>query len=130
MGNCMPLEAESVYGAVTQVITLNCEADAAIGELVRVSLTEDEKVEVATDNSLVNPVIGRIRAKPAPTRAEVVLRGVITVDPSPLKGRVYLSPTGGFTASIPTAGYMQELGYSFGNGQVHFQPEQTSILRN
>ena len=129
MGTCLPSQADSVVGSVTQTILLACESTAAIGDLVRQSLTVDEKVDVATSNDSVVPVIGVIRGKPSPTIAEVVLRGVIDVSPIPPRGRVFLSPTGGFSGAFTAPGYQQELGYSFGNGKVHLQPEQTVFKR-
>ena len=130
MGTCIPSVAEGVEGAVVQTIELNCDVSAAVNDLVRVSLTVDEKAEVATANDQPNPVIGRIKEKLTDTRCIVVLAGVIDVIPAPAKGRVYLSLTGGFDTAIPTTGYMQELGYSFGNGKVRLQPEQTVTKRS
>lgn len=122
--------SNSVYGSVTQVIKMDCEASANVDDLVRQDQGIDNKVEVATGNQKSYQVIGIIGSKPTPTTCEVILRGVIDTTVMD-RGRVYLSSTGTFTITTvqATPYYVQMLGYSFGNGKIHFEPNTTSTFR-
>lgn len=117
-----------VEGTVTQKIEIGCDAGAVVNDLVRLSLTVDNFVDVAIDNTDNRPIIGIIDEKISPTVASVILRGVIT-QPDPLGvGKAFLGTDGKFTitgeANFPTSDYQQVLGYSFGttNGKIHFEP--------
>lgn len=114
--------AEATVALVLQ--GMDCEASAAVGDLVRIDLLTPNKVLVAVDNSVKDPVIGVIKVKPTTTKCDVYLRGIIDrVLPS---GRLYLSETGDFTNTPPLnpGGYSQTLGYSFGNGKINLEPNQ------
>lgn len=114
--------SESVEGAVTEIIELDCDSGALVGQYVRVDEIQANFAVVATDNLEKMPVIGRIKEKITATHAKIVLRGVIDLSPSLSPGRLFLSSTGTPTLSVPTSGYRQELGYSFGNGKAHLEP--------
>ena len=132
MGTCLPSQADSVFGSVTQTVIMTCTVDEAVGDLVRQDLAVNDKVVKATNNAVNRPIIGRIAAKQSDTVCEVILMGVIAVSGFGDRGRVFLSSVGGFTVSIPAPGsgeYMQELGYSYGDGRVHFKPSQIVIKR-
>jgi len=132
MGTCLPSQSDSVFGSVTQTVIMDCTVNELVGDLVRQDVSIDDKVVRATDNAVNRPVIGRISSKQSDTRCEVILMGVIAVSGFSGRGRVFLSQVGGFTVSIPAPGsneYMQELGYSYGDGRVHFKPSQIVIKR-
>jgi len=131
MGTSPPKIANRVRGAVTEIAEFDCDSLAAVDDLVRVSATTNDKVDVATDNSDARPIIGRLLEKITSTRCKVILRGVIDVSPPLDLGRIILSSTGGFTTDLTLdSGYIQELGYSFGNGKIHLQPNSKTTKRN
>lgn len=115
------LQAKSVEGAVTQTIIMDCDTSALPDQLVRLDATVNNKVSVAVDNLLKDPVIGRIQQKLTSTVCIVILRGVVD-SPGLGRGKIFLSTSGTFTVTPPTADYLQPLGYSFGNGKVHLEP--------
>lgn len=120
MGLARTRQAEAVEGAVTEIIEMNCDSGASVGDLVRLNYDVDNFVDVAVDNSIKRPIIGMIKEKLTSTTCKVILTGV--VDKILDRGRVYLADSGAFTTSPPTAGYLQTLGYSFGNGKLRLDP--------
>lgn len=119
------LDAQLARLSVALILeNMDCEASAAPGDLVRIDTVIPNKVVVAVDNSVKEPVIGVIKEKTSATKCNVYLRGVIDrVLPS---GRLYLSALGNFTNTPPAIpdGYLQTLGYSFGNGKINLEPNQ------
>lgn len=118
-----------VAGNAPQVLTnIDCDSSAVPGDRVRIDTTTVNKVIVAVDNSVRYPVIGVIKDKNTSTNCNVYLRGVIPV--SKPQGRLYLSETGDFTITPPltAGGYLQTLGYSFGNGKINLDPNQLVTL--
>jgi hypothetical protein len=113
--------ANSVEGAVTEIITMDCEVSAAVDNLVRLDPVTNNKVLVATDNTVKDPVIGRIKEKLTPITCRVILRGVVDT-PGLARGKIFLSPGGTLTDTPPTTNYLQPLGYSFGNNKMHLDP--------
>ncbi len=120
MGLARTRQAETVEGAVTEIIEMNCASGASVGDLVRLNYDVDNFVDVSVDNSVKRPIIGMIKEKLTSTTCKVILTGVI--DKILDRGRVYLSDSGTFTTAPPTAGYLQTLGYSFGNGKLRLDP--------
>lgn len=131
MGLSSLRSGKKVFGAVTQTIVMNCETTLSVGQLVRQDQTTPDKVIAAIDNQIKFPIIGVVSAKPTTTTCEVILRGVIDVPVLPV-GRAYLSSTGYFTTdtAIPKPFYLQVLGYSFGNGKLHFEPNSIVTLNS
>lgn len=126
MGLSQTRTASNVAGAVEFIIEMNCDSGAAVGDLVRVSDTLDNFAVVASDNTDNRPVRGQIKEKISATLCKVILQGLVDTVLT-TKGRVFLSPTGTFTTTQPTSDYIQELGYSFGNGKLLLDPTQTVI---
>jgi hypothetical protein len=112
--------AEATVALILQ--NMDCEASAQPGDLVRIDTLIPNKVVVAVDNSVKEPVIGVIKVKNTSTTCDVYLRGII--DRVLPQGRLYLSALGDFTNTPPTADYLQTLGYSFGNGKINLEPNQ------
>lgn len=117
------IDAQIARAAVALILeNMDCEASAAVGDLVRIDTVVPNKVVVATGNLVKEPVIGVIKNKTSLTKCNVYLRGIISrVLP---QGRLYLSTTGVFTNTPPTSDYLQTLGYSFGNGKINLEPNQ------
>jgi len=108
---------------------MECAPSAQVGKLVRQDQSVNNKVEVATDNSKAYQVMGVITKKLTSTLCEVTLRGIVSTSLTTI-GRVYLSSTGTFDTIAPvTPGHLQILGYSFGTGQLIFDPNSISTLR-
>jgi hypothetical protein len=135
--NCMlilpeivvPQYVEEAARAGVLVIDMDCDAIAAPGDLVRLDDSVSNKVVVAIDNLIGRPIIGRIRAKLTTITCEVVLKGVVDVTGVPV-GRVWLSDTGDFTTVKPNTGYLQDLGYSFGNDKLNLDPTNVLTLQS
>lgn len=109
-------------------LTMACATTVAPGDLVYHSLTANNSVVTATDNLSPEPIFGLVTSKVSPTAATVIYTGIV---PCPLsRGKVFVGPDGLMTLSIPTTGYMQHLGISFGNGQMLFQPEHHRTKRS
>jgi len=120
MGLARTRQSNTVEGAVTEIIEMNCDSGAQVGDLARLSYTVDNFVDVAVDNSIKRPIIGVITEKLTSTTCRVTLSGVI--DKILDRGRVYLSSAGQFTITPPTGGYLQTLGFCFGNGKLRLDP--------
>jgi len=131
MGTSPPKISTRVRGAVTEIAEFDCDTLAAVDDLVRVSATVNAFVDVVIDNQDARPVIGRIYEKITSTRCKVILRGVIDVSSLLATGRIILGTSGEFTHYTTNVlpGYVQELGYCFGNGKMHLQPNAKVTLR-
>lgn len=125
----LPEFVENAAKAGILVIEMDCDPEDVAGSLVRLDGAIDNKVDVAIDNLVGLPIIGRIRNKLTATRCEVTLKGVIEVLGVP-RGRVWLSDTGTFATVKPASGYIQDLGYSFGNGQINLDPTNVLTLQS
>lgn len=106
---------------VVEVAEFDCLSSAVPGDLVRLDQVHLNFVTVAVNNLESNPVVGRILRKTTPTHCVVVIRGVMTAPVIPI-GKVFLSTTGTFTDTPPPLNYLQTIGYSFGNGKIHLEP--------
>lgn len=106
---------------VVEVAEFACQPSAVVGDLVRLDLASQNFVTVAFDNLESNPVIGRILRKTTSTHCVVVIRGVMTAPTLPI-GKVFLSTAGTFTDTPPAFNYLQTIGYSFGGGRIHLEP--------
>jgi hypothetical protein len=122
MGLSYPKVSSSVEGAVTETLEIGCAESALVGDLVRISETISDMVDVASNNNSKFPVIGEIQRKITTTRCLVILRGITNADLG--NGKVYLGSNGKYTIIPPTINYQQILGYSFGNGKIHLDPDQ------
>lgn len=121
--NLPNIDAQLARATVALILEgMDCEPTAAPGDRVRIDTTTPNKVIVAINNLVKEPVIGVIKNKTSTTTCNVYLRGIISrVMP---QGRLYLSTAGDFTNTPPTTDYLQTLGYSFGNGKINLDPNQ------
>lgn len=121
--NLPNIDAQVARASVALILeNMDCDASAAVGDLVRIDTVTANKVVVATDNSVKEPIIGVIKNKVTSTTCNVYLRGIISRTLP--QGRLYLSDSGDFTNTAPSADYLQTLGYSFGNGKINLEPNQ------
>jgi hypothetical protein len=124
------IRSEPIYGYIPpsaeqadsapETMRMDCDTSATVGDLVRLNLTIPNKIDVAIDNLDSRPIIGVIKSKITTTYCSIYVRGVLSKTVG--IGRLYLSTSGDFTNIIPTSDYYQILGYSYGNGKIHFEP--------
>ena len=111
-------------------IERDCDAGAAVGNLVYDSLTLDDYVDIANDNVDSRSVIGIIVEIPEVGRAIICTKGQISGLSGLTKaGKVFLSDTGGLSTILPDEGYLQILGRASDSGVLNFNPINTKILR-
>ena len=115
-----PYRSTSFEGTVIEVVEMDCDASAVVGNNVRVSETINNFAEVATNNQINRPVIGRILEKITSTECVVQLHGVF--DLALERGRLYLDTDGTYRINPPAFGFRQVLGYCYGNGKAHLNP--------
>ena len=114
-------------GAALSIKIMACDASLSVGDRVRHDTVNDNKVLEVTTNTDSTCVIGIVKSKPTSTTAEVQFSGLLT-GLSLARGRMLLSITGTLTVSTSiTTGYVQILGYSFGNGTANFKPNYRRI---
>lgn len=111
---------------------LSCSSSASVGDLVRASKTTGDKVDVAINNSLKEPVIGIIISKPTTTTAGILFFGQLEITETLTQGTtVFLSATGTLTSTAPIgAGYLQVLGVVINENKILFNPQYRVVKRN
>ena len=112
------------------VVIRDCDSSLAAGDLVCESTTITNGVDKVTSNSEARDVIGWVVSKPTSTTAEVLFKGNITGLSGLTKaGKVYLSTTGTFTATLAVANYVKILGHAIDTNQIDFNPINTKVKR-
>ena len=109
----------------------DCDASAAVGDLVYQDTTVDQSVIVASNNTTTEPIIGIVFDKSDSTRCRVLFIGVM-VGYSGLTrgGKIFLSTLGGVTTTKPATGYMHILGVAVSATEILFLPNNVRILQN
>lgn len=125
--------AISLRGVVESIEDLNspvlgCQATTAIGDLVFHSSVTNSFALTAVDNNADEPVIGYVTDKPTIITAKIQYIGMVPTNLG--KGKVFLGTDGKFTLAVPSTGYLQVLGSSFGDGRLLFKPTQQRVKRN
>jgi hypothetical protein len=121
--------AQNAETARKVIIKFQCLASANVGELVYIDPSNADKVLVQTGNTLANHTIGAIDSKPQATFAEVIVLGVrggysgLTIG-----AKVWLSPSGSVTTTMPTNGYKHPLGMAVSSTEVLFIPTSVKVL--
>lgn len=111
-------------GSFTKVVT--GPADLNVGDLCY--LVGINEVAKALNNDTPEPIIGLIQARNDEVSQFsyfMLLTGVY--NQTVPRGELWLSDIGALSTVRPIVGTQQRLGYSFGDGQVYFQPD---IQRN
>ena len=108
--------------------TRACDASLAVGDLVCESSSIINGVDKVTSNSETRDVIGYVIGKPDATTASILTKGIISGLSGLTKaGRVYLSSSGGITASLPANGYIKTLGQAIDADKIDFDPSITKV---
>lgn len=109
--------------------TMDCLAGLAVNDWVYQSTSTDNFAVKATDNTNIQPVIGIVKAKPTSVTADVLLFGIYSGLTISSRGTFWLGTSGTHTTSIASTGYIQVLGQSFGNNEIHVKPEYHRLRR-
>lgn len=105
------------------ILRFQCESSANVGDLVYQDTSNDAKVLVNTNNSLVQQTIGIIDSKPDAQLAEVMILGVKSGYSGLTRGgRVFLSTSGSVTTTMPTSGYLHNIGVAISESDILFIP--------
>lgn len=107
-----------------------CVPTVEVGDLVYLHPTNPNQVVTAEDNNTSTPIIGLVIAKNNATNARVLINGIIKIDAVITNGRLYVGSSGGIATSPPTFDYLQEIGFSFGDGVIDFAPGSTRVKRS
>lgn len=111
---------------VTGGIEFLCDPSVGVSDLVY--LSGNDQVSRAVDNLTPAPVFGIVMEKESTTVCKVLLRGIVST--ALARGKVFLGITGSMSNAVPGAGYVQDLGISFGNGTMLFNPIMTRARRS
>lgn len=112
------------------VIPFDCEASASINDLVYQDPANDKKVLVNTDNTLVYQTIGIIKEKPSPTSANVLILGIFDGFTGLTRStKVFLQTDGTAGQTLPTTGYVHNLGVAVSETEILFIPNNIRVLR-
>lgn len=105
-----------------------CIVSDAVGDLVAYHPTVDNGIIKLTTNTSVRRCIGVILSKVSDTEARVLLMGKVDSLSGLSPGaRVYLSPTGNITSTLPTSGYLQTLGEAISTTEINFVPSTERV---
>lgn len=116
--------------ASRMVIEFDCDAAAAVGDLVFQDSLVAEKVNVCEDNTTLEPCIGVLILKLQATRCQVLILGLQdSYSGLSIGDRVYLGTDGSITTTKPATGYMQSLGQVVAPDTVFFIPNSQRVLQ-
>lgn len=112
------------------VLTFDCEATAAIGDIVYQDALNDTKALVNTDNTETQPSIGVIIGKPTTTTCQVLVLGIENgFSGLSIGNKIFLDTDGTPTSTKPATGYIQTLGIAVSATQIYFSPNATRVLQ-
>ena len=106
---------------------MDCAASVAVSDLIYLSPSTDNLAVTAIDNQTPTPVIGIVLSKPTNETCKVLLLGLAKITIA--RGTLRLGTDGQFTTSCVLTGKIQNLGVSFGDGNIFFNPSQTRVQR-
>ena len=99
---------------------MGCKATTQVGDFVYQDTSRVNEVTEATDNNTPEPIIGVVAKKSSDVSCSVILTGLFDTDLG--IGIIYLGEDGAGSLTKPDVGLGQILGYSFGDGQGHCNP--------
>lgn len=102
-----------------------CDASVPVNAPVR--LSGDGFVQVTTDNNPATKIIGIVIDRPTISTCTVQVFGFYDI--SFPRGELWLSAGGTLSSVRPFDGFIQRLGYSYGDGSILIRPEQERFLR-
>jgi hypothetical protein len=107
-----------------------CDASLVSGDLVWESILTPGNVDKTINNIDKRRVIGLCIAKLSSTVARVMFLGERTGLSGLTVGmKVYCSPTGLVTSTVPATGYIQVLGDAISATEIDFSPSHMRVLR-
>lgn len=107
------------------VINFACDSGAQVGDLVYADTVTDNKVVSLVNNTTIRHCIGVIENKQQPTVAEVLILGTMDGFSGLTKGnKVWIGASGVPTTSIPTSGYLHNIGTAISSTEILFIPNQ------
>lgn len=109
---------------------MDCAASVAVNDWVYQSTTVNNRAVKNVDNTISTPTIGIVTDKPTSTSCEVLLIGIYSGLSLVDRGVFRLGTGGTATFTVPTTGYIQNLGVSFGDGTVFINPDKHRLLRS
>lgn len=123
--------AQNADNAKRVIHTFNCEASLAIGDLVYIDPTDENKVLKPSDNTEESPVIGVCYAKSGDTVARILILGVQNGFTGLTSGsKIFLSASGGTSHSRPgSGGYEHILGVAVSSTEILFVPNMQRVWR-
>lgn len=109
---------------VVQTKLVSCQPTTAVNDFVYVDTSNANTVIEATDNNTPEPIVGIVREKLTAQSCIILLIGLHPIVIG--EGELFLGANG--SASLtPPPGTGQILGYSFGDGNIFFNP---NLLRS
>lgn len=122
--------ATNAQTAERVVLTLSCDASTVVGDTVYQSSAADSTVIPATNNTVVNQVIGVCIEKINATTAKILVLGIVTGLSGLTRGdRIFLSTTGTLTNTKPGTGYLHNLGVALSSTEALFIPNNIRVLQ-
>ena len=95
---------------------MDCDSGVVVDDLVTLSVVANNTAVKTVNNLTSTPVIGVVLRKPSSTKCLVLFAGLYTFTIA--RGRVFIDSIGKLSISAPASGYLQEMGFSFGDGTV------------
>jgi hypothetical protein len=115
--------------AAKVTIIYDCDASAAIGDIVVLSQVTPNKVESLTSNVYTGLAIGQIIAKPSSIRAEVQVLGILTAAGGgfSIGLPVFIDASGVLTTTRPTTGSIQVMGIAISTTDYNLMPGTNKV---
>ena len=111
-------------------ISRPCDASLSVGDLVWECILTVGTVDQVINNTDKRRVIGLCIAKTSSTIARVMFIGEYAGLSGLTVGmKVYCSPTGVITSTVPATGYIQVLGDAISATEIDFSPSHMRVLR-
>ena len=114
-------------GSADLIKTFICDASVPVNAPVLVG--GPGFVQVSSDNNSASPIIGIVIERPTIDTCRVQVLGFYNL--SFPQGDLYLSVAGTLSTVRPLDGFVQVIGYSYGDGSILIQPQQQRVfIRN
>lgn len=111
--------------------TFDCDASAAVGDLVIQSTTTDNKVDVISSNVYDGLVIGVVVEKLSDTRCNIRWSGLTATATGLTRNKaVFVSLTGTPTTSVPTTGHLQSIGTAVSSTEYLLNLQAGKVIRS
>lgn len=109
---------------------MECAPSVEVGDLVYLDPNNPNTVITAIDNNTPEPIIGLVVSKSTSTNARILINGIIRLSINISSGRLFVGTTGGLTLTPPSSNYLQEIGKSFGDDIIDFEPVHRRVKRS